>query len=89
VHPLHGQDLDAADVRVILDSALRIADKVAVSTFPELSNYVLYSITPRDFKGNPGGFHWQVLWQVRDFPHRRRRVVRVYMNDGNTRTERE
>src|SRR5262249_20765677 len=88
-HPLHGQDLDTADVRVTLDSALRIADKVAVSAFPEISNYLLYSITPRVLKGDPGGLHWQVLWQAREFPHRRSLVVRVYMKDGHTRAERE
>ena len=86
--PLHGQDLDAAEVRVTLDSALRIAHTAAVTAFPQLSNYLLYSITPRVLKGDPGGLHWQVRWQTRDFPHRQWLVVRVYMKDGHTRAER-
>jgi hypothetical protein len=86
--PLFGQDLDAADVRVTLDSALRIAHKAAASAFPELSKYLLYSITPRVFKGDSSGLHWQVQWQERAFPYRRWLVVRVYMSDGHTTTER-
>jgi hypothetical protein len=35
--PLHGQDLEAADVRVPLDSALRLAHQAAATVFPELS----------------------------------------------------
>jgi hypothetical protein len=87
--PLRGQDLEAADVRVTLDSALHIANRAAATAFPELSNYLLYSITPRVLKADPGGLHWQVRWQARDFPHRRWLVVRVYMKDGHTRAERE
>jgi hypothetical protein len=49
--PLEGQDVDATDVRVTLDSALRIAQKTAASAFPELSNYLLYSITHESSKG--------------------------------------
>jgi hypothetical protein len=86
--PLHGQDLAPTDVRVPLDSALRIAHQTAGSTFPELPNYLLYSITPRVFKGDPSGLHWQVQWQARAFPHQRWLVVRVYMNDGHTTAER-
>jgi hypothetical protein len=86
--PLFGQDLDTADVRVTLDSALSIAHKAAASAFPELSRYLLYSVTPRVFKGDSSGLHWQVTWQERAFPHRRWLVVRVYMNDGHTTTER-
>lgn len=44
--PLYGQNLDSADVRVPLDSALRLAREAAATTFPELSNYLLYSVTP-------------------------------------------
>lgn len=86
--PLFGQDLDAADVRVTLDSALRIAYQAAAGAFPELSKYLLYSIRPRVFKGDASGLHWQVQWQERAFPHRRWLVVRVYMKDGRTTTER-
>ena len=85
--PLHGQDLDPADVRVPLDSALVLAGKAAATAFPDLSSYLLYSVTPRVLKGDPGGLHWQVLWQERAFPHRRRLVARVYMSDGHVTTE--
>jgi hypothetical protein len=86
--PLHGQDLDAADVHVTLDSAVRLAHQAAAAAFPELSSYLLYSVTPRVLKGDAGGLHWQVRWQERAFPHRRWLVVRVYMNDGHATTER-
>jgi len=86
--PLHSQDLDTANVRVPLDSALRLARGAAATTFPELANYLLYSVTPRVLKGDPGGLHWQVQWQERAFPHRRWLVVRVYMKTGHVTSER-
>jgi hypothetical protein len=86
--PLHGQDLESADVHVTLDSALGIARQAAATAFPELPDYLLYSVTPRVLKGDPGGLHWQVQWQEREFPHRRWLVVRVYMKDGHTTAER-
>ena len=87
--PLHGQVLDTADVHMTLDSALHLAQTTAASAFPDLSHYLLYSVTPRVFKADPGGLHWQVRWQERAFPNRRWLVVRVYMKDGHTTTERE
>ena len=87
-YPLHAQSLDTTDVRVGLDSALRIAQKAAAAAFPDLSQYLLYSVSPRVLKADPGGLHWQVRWQERAFPHRRWLIVRVYMNDGHTGTER-
>jgi hypothetical protein len=81
---LHGQDLETADVRVTLDSALGMARKAAASAFPDLSDYLLYSVTPRVLKGDPRGLHWQVRWQEREFPHHRWLVIRVYMSDGYT-----
>jgi hypothetical protein len=87
--PLHGQNLEPADVQVTLDSALHIAHTTAATAFPDLSNYLLYSIHPRVLKGDPGGLHWELRWQARDFPHRRWLVVRVYMKDGHTGAERE
>jgi hypothetical protein len=87
--PLHGQDLDTADVRVTLDSALRLAKKAALDAFPDLSDYLLYSVTPRALKGDARGLHWQVRWQERAFPHHRWLLVRVYMSDGHTTAERE
>jgi len=87
--PLHGQVLDTTDVHVPLDSALGIARKAAADAFPELPNYLLYSIKPRVLLADPsGGLHWQVSWQERAFPQRRWLVVRVYMNDGHTTAER-
>jgi hypothetical protein len=87
--PLHGQNLEPADVHVTLDSALHIAQRTAATAFPDLSNYLLYSIAPRVLLGDRGGLHWELRWQARDFPHRRGLVVRVYMKDGHTRAERE
>jgi hypothetical protein len=86
---LHGQVLDTADVHVTLDSALHLAQTTAASAFPDLSDYLLYSVTPRVLKADPSGLHWQVRWQERAFPNRRWLVVRVYMKDGHTTTERE
>ena len=86
--PLHAQNLEPTDVHVELDSALHIAQKAAAIAFPELSNYLLSSVSPRVLKADPGGLHWQVQWQERAFPHRRWLIVRVYMKDGHTGTER-
>jgi hypothetical protein len=85
---LEAQDLDPADVQVTLDSALHLAQRAATGAFPDLSNYLLYSATPRVLKGDPRGLHWQVRWQERAFPHHRWLVVRVYMKDGHTMAER-
>jgi hypothetical protein len=85
---LHGQDLDTAVVRVTLDSALQLARYAAVAAFPDLSDYILYSVTPRVLQGDGRGMHWQVQWQERAFPHRRWLVVRVYMSDGYTAAKR-
>ena len=87
--PLHGQYLDPAAVRVTLDSALRLAQPAAASAFPELSDYVLYSVKPRVLKADPRGVHWEVLWQERAFPRPRWLVARVYMSNGYVATERE
>jgi hypothetical protein len=86
--PLHAQVLDSADVRVTLDSALGLARKAAAAAFPELPNYLLYSIKPRILLADPGGLHWQVSWQEKAFPQPRWLVVRVYMKDGHTTAER-
>ena len=50
--------------------------------------HLLYSVTPRVFKGDSLGLHWQVLWQERTQPHRPRLAVRVYLRDGYTMAER-
>ena len=86
---LYAQHLDAADVQVPLDSALSLARTAAASAFPDLSDYLLYSVRPRVFKGDARGLHWQVSWQERAFPHHRWLVVRVYMSDGHTTSARE
>ncbi len=49
--PLHGQDLDAADIQVTLDAALPLALATAAKAFPDLPRYLLYSIGPRALKG--------------------------------------
>jgi hypothetical protein len=85
--PLRAQDLSPEDVRISLDSAVHLARSAAAAEVPNLSSYLLYSVAPRVFKGDPAGLHWQVQWQERAFPHRRSLVVRVYMNDGHTSLE--
>ena len=85
--PLRAQDLSPEDVRINLDSALNLARSAATAAVPNLSSYLLYSVTPKVFKGDPAGLHWQVLWQERAFPHHRGLVVRVYMNDGHAVVE--
>ena len=85
--PLRAQDLSPEDVRISLDSAVHLARSAAAAAVPNLSSYLLYSVTPRVFKGDPAGLHWQVLWQERAFPHRRGLLVRVYMNDGHAAVE--
>ena len=82
------QDLDKADVRVTLDSALGLALNAAVGAFPDLSGFLLYPVTQRVLKGDGRGLHWQVRWQERTFPHRHWLAVRDYMSDGHTTTER-
>jgi hypothetical protein len=86
--PCQAQHLDAADVHVPLDSAVHLAQKAAASAFPDLSDYLLYSVTPRVLKGDPRGLHWEVRWEERAFPQHRWLVVRVYMEDGYTAAER-
>ena len=68
---------------------MSLARTAATAAFPDLERYLLYSVTPRSLKGDPrGGSFWQVLWQERDFPHRRRLAVRVYQRDGYAQAER-
>jgi hypothetical protein len=82
--PLGAQDLTAEDARIGLDSAVHLAQRVAATEVSDLSSYLLYSVTPRVFKHDPGGLHWQVRWRQSSFPHHRVFVVRVYMKDGHT-----
>jgi hypothetical protein len=88
VAPVRAQDLSAEDVRVGLDSAVHLGKAAATGVVPDLTRYVLYSVTPRSLKGDPGGLHWQVRWRDLAFPHRRELIVRVYMKDGHTVAER-
>src|SRR5262245_51069772 len=44
-----GQDLNPADVRIGLDEALPMALKAASKEFPDLHEYILYSVTPLEF----------------------------------------
>ena len=79
-----------AGASVHLDNrSFHLAQKAAASAFPDLPDYLLYSVTPRVLQGDSRGLHWQVRWQERAFPHHRWVVVRVYMKDGHTTTERE
>jgi len=83
-----GQDLNPADVRISLDEALPMALKAASKEFPDLHEYILYSVTPRVLKGDRRGLHWQVEWREKAFPHHKLLRVRVYMGDGSVYAER-
>ena len=85
---LEGQDLDPADVQVMLDWALHIAQRAAAKRFPGGVDYLLYSVRPRVLKGDSRGVYWQVRWQVRAFPHHRWLVDRLYMKECHLTTER-
>jgi hypothetical protein len=41
----------------------------AEAEFPDLDDYVLYSVHPRAFKGDPSGLHWEFVWKAKAFPH--------------------
>ena len=83
------QDLDPTDVRVSLQEALPIAIAKAKAEFPDLDDYILYSVHPRVFKGDAKGLHWEFVWKAKAFPHRKGVIVRVYMKDGSAIAERE
>jgi hypothetical protein len=83
------QDLDSTDVHIGLEQALPVALTRAKADFPDLNRYLLYSVHPRVLLGDPKGFFWEFLWQQVAFPHRKRLIVRVYMRDGTTGSERE
>lgn len=82
------QDLSEQDVKITLDSALVIALKKANEEFPDLDNYILYSVSPRVWKGDKRGLFWQFQWQEKVFPHYKKLIVRVYMKDSSTFAER-
>lgn len=82
------QDLDSTDVHIGLEQALPIASAQARADFPDLNQYVLYSVHPRVLLGDPKGLFWEFMWQEMAFPHRKRLLVRVYLKDGATASER-
>ena len=83
------QDLDPKDVVVSLEQALPIAVAKAKADFPDLENYILYSIHPRVLKADPNGLHWEFVWKAEAFPHQKALIVRIYMKDGSSVAERE
>jgi len=83
------QDLDSKDVITSLEQALPIAIAKAKAEFPDLDGYILYSVHPRAFKGDPKGLHWEFVWKAKEFPHRKSVIVRVYMKEGSAIAERE
>ena len=83
------QDLDPKEVRINLQQALPIAIAKAETEFPDLDDYILYSIHPRAFKGDPRGLHWELVWKAKAFPHHKAVIVRVYMKNGSAIAERE
>jgi hypothetical protein len=87
--PASAQDLDPQDVRTSLEQALPVAIAKAKVEFPDVDDYILYSVHPRVGKGDPKGLHWEFLWKAKAFPHRKAIIVRVYMKDGAAIGERE
>src|ERR1043166_2379462 len=77
------QDLDSADVRITLDAALPIALKAASREFPDLHNYILYSVTPRVLKGDRRGLHWEFEWREKAVPDHKSVRGRWYLRDGS------
>ena len=63
------QDLDAKDVRISLQQALPIAIGKDKSEFPDVDDYILYSVHPRILKADPNGLHWEFVWKAKAFPH--------------------
>lgn len=82
------QDLSEEEIKITLDKALPIALKHAQERFPDLKEYLLYSVSPRVLKGDNKGLFWQFLWQEKAFPHYKGLTVRVYMTDSSTFAER-
>ena len=83
------QDLDPKDVRTGLQQALPIAIAKAKSEFPDLDDYILYSVHPRILKADPNGLYWEFVWKAKAFPHHNALIVRVYMKEGLAIAERE
>ena len=59
------------------------------SEFPDVDDYILYSVHPRILKADPNGLHWQFVWKAKAFPHHKALIVRVYMKEGLAIAERE
>ena len=74
---------------VSLEQAFPIALKEAHAKVANLDQgFALHSVSPRVFKGDKKGQHWQFLWQELPFGTRLRGVVvRVYMKDASTTIE--
>ena len=83
------QDLDSKDVVISLEQPLPIAITKAKAEFPDVDDYILYSVHPRVLKGDPRGLHWEFVWKAKAFPYHKALVVRVYMKDGSAVAERE
>ena len=83
------QNLDLKDVVISLEQALPMAIAKAKAEFPDLGDYILYSVHPRVLKGDRKGLNWEFVWKAKAFPHRKAIIVRVYMKDGSAIAERE
>jgi hypothetical protein len=57
--------MDPRDVRTNLEQALPIAITKAKAQFPNLDDYILYSVHPRVFKGDAKGLHWEFVWKTK------------------------
>ena len=87
--PVSAQDLDPKDVVISLEQALPIATTKAKAEFPDVDDFILYSVHPRVLKADSNGLHWEFVWKAKAFPHHKALIVRVYMKDGSTIVERE
>ena len=83
------QDIDPKEVRISLQQALPIAIAKAEADFPDLDDYILYSVHPRALKGDPKDLQWEFVRKTKAFPHRKVVILRVYMKDGSAMAERE
>jgi hypothetical protein len=63
-----GQDLDPKDVRTSLQQALPIAIAKAKAKFPDLDDYILYSVQPAVFKGDAEGLAKGVCLESQGIP---------------------
>jgi hypothetical protein len=58
------QSLDSRDVVISLEQALPIVIDKAEADFLDVDDYILCSVHPRGFKGDPNGLRWEFVWKA-------------------------